>query len=385
MGDPFAHEDEDGRAYVDCVDNGVGMGEAELRGVFSHAGSRFAEQPDFLRERDEWERQDPPIRLYPNSRFGIGVLSYFMLADEIRVTTCRMHADGTLGPELEAIIHGPGHLFRIVRTGRECRAPGTSVRLYLKNRFGSMLPWSCVDALGKVLGIAEFDTIASGGKRMIRWKSGVPNFEGLRFSGAPGKAQKTLIWEDAPPGVDVVWCEKSGGLLVDGLVVEMPWGEFPPQPLGLVGAVVNLSGPLSPKRLSVDRTAVISDVSGMILELLECAVDAFTGVTETLWNDEWFLNVKRGNEALGDSLASYSIREGSGSHDGRRRLCLGRNGYVPLDAALVGLDNGPDRNTLVRHVERSKFSASVEAGTCPGRSCFASMESDSTAISYAHP
>ncbi|WP_087098635.1 hypothetical protein [Nocardiopsis sp. JB363] len=42
--------DDDGRAYVDRIDNGVGMGEAELRGVFPHAGSRLAEQPDFLRE-----------------------------------------------------------------------------------------------------------------------------------------------------------------------------------------------------------------------------------------------------------------------------------------------------------------------------------------------
>ncbi len=39
--------DEDGREYVECRDNGIGMGDAELRGVFSHAGARFAEQPDF--------------------------------------------------------------------------------------------------------------------------------------------------------------------------------------------------------------------------------------------------------------------------------------------------------------------------------------------------
>lgn len=105
--------DGDGRAYVECRDNGIGMGESELRGVFSHAGARFAEQVDFLLERTAWNRLDPPVTLHPNSRFGIGVLSYFMLADEIRVTTCRMGPSGEPGPLLEVAIFGPGHLFRI--------------------------------------------------------------------------------------------------------------------------------------------------------------------------------------------------------------------------------------------------------------------------------
>ncbi|MFJ6623388.1 hypothetical protein ACIQOW_38210 [Kitasatospora sp. NPDC091335] len=84
--------DENGRAYLECQDNGVGMGEEELRGVFSNAGARFAEQLDVKLERAEWRKVDPPVELYPNSRFGIGVLSYFMLADEIRVNTCRLDA-----------------------------------------------------------------------------------------------------------------------------------------------------------------------------------------------------------------------------------------------------------------------------------------------------
>ncbi|MEV7024006.1 hypothetical protein [Kitasatospora sp. NPDC093558] len=67
--------DADGRAYLECEDNGVGMGEAELRGVFANAGARFAEQPEFKLERAAWQRLDPPVELYPNSRFGIGVLS----------------------------------------------------------------------------------------------------------------------------------------------------------------------------------------------------------------------------------------------------------------------------------------------------------------------
>lgn len=162
--------DEDGREYLECVDDGIGMGEAELRGLFSHAGARFAEQPDFLLEQAQWERVEPPVRLHPNSRFGIGVLSYFMLADEIRVTSCRMGLDGVPGPLVEAHVLGPNHLFRIVEKPERGSLPGTRVRLYLRERRRS---WSGLDALAGVLSIAEFRTTVEHGGRRKAWEPGV--------------------------------------------------------------------------------------------------------------------------------------------------------------------------------------------------------------------
>lgn len=161
--------DEDGREYLECVDDGIGMGEAELRGLFSHAGARFAEQPDFLLEQAQWERVEPPVRLHPNSRFGIGVLSYFMLADEIRVTSCRMGLDGVPGPLVEAHVLGPNHLFRIVEKPERGSLPGTRVRLYLRERRRS---WSGLDALAGVLSIAEFRTTVEHGGRRKAWEPG---------------------------------------------------------------------------------------------------------------------------------------------------------------------------------------------------------------------
>ena len=82
--------DEQGRPYLDCSDNGIGMGVRELSEVFAQAGVRLGDLPEFIEEQAEWARLEPPVQLFPNSRFGIGVLSYFMLADEITVETCRM-------------------------------------------------------------------------------------------------------------------------------------------------------------------------------------------------------------------------------------------------------------------------------------------------------
>ncbi|GAA1297206.1 HD domain-containing protein [Saccharothrix xinjiangensis] len=80
--------DDQGRHYLRCTDNGIGMGAQELREVFSQAGVRFADRSEFLEEQAQWAERG--VHLYPNSRFGIGVMSYFMPADEIEVTTCRM-------------------------------------------------------------------------------------------------------------------------------------------------------------------------------------------------------------------------------------------------------------------------------------------------------
>ena len=140
--------DADGRAYLECTDNGIGMGVRELSEVFAQAGVRLGDLPEFLEEQAEWARLDPPVQLFPNSRFGIGVLSYFMLADEITVDTCRLGRDGRPGPRLRVEIAGPGSLFRIRTLGPGVEA-GTTVRLHLRTGGPAV---SCVDTLRTAVG-----------------------------------------------------------------------------------------------------------------------------------------------------------------------------------------------------------------------------------------
>src|SRR6185437_2176676 len=148
--------DAAGRTYLDCTDNGIGMGVRELSEVFAQAGVRLADLPEFLEEQAEWARLDPPVQLFPNSRFGIGVLSYFMLADEITVETCRMRRDGRPGDRLRVSIAGPGSLFRIQTLATEAPDAGPTVRLHLRDG----VTVSAVDKLREVLWVAEFRTEA---------------------------------------------------------------------------------------------------------------------------------------------------------------------------------------------------------------------------------
>ncbi|WP_322751848.1 MULTISPECIES: caspase family protein, partial [unclassified Frankia] len=148
--------DEAGRRFLECRDNGVGMGFYEIIEAFSHAGVRFSDLPEFLNEQSDWENASPPVRFFPNSRFGIGVLSYFMLADDITLRTCRLNRNGQPGHELTVNIAGPGALFRVRDSGPGLES-GTTIRLYL--RPGLENPF-CVALLRRLLWLADYQVEA---------------------------------------------------------------------------------------------------------------------------------------------------------------------------------------------------------------------------------
>ena len=291
----FQGVDDSGRAFLDCVDNGIGMGEEELRTCFSRVGVRFASQPEFVSETSNWERCKPPVRMYPNSRFGIGVMSYFMLADEIEVTTCRMDQRGAAGPVMRMTVLGSGQAARISRVQAQGHDAGTRVRLFLRD--GQNTP-SCVDVLERLLGIADYRTTARHGTRSAAWEP----HEWTRQT-APrhayalnvrGRLMHTLAGQ-------VVWCESGGALLVDGLLV---------QPLfrhgvladsqgsnGLHGAVINLSGPSAPA-LSVDRKHIQDDVSTKVGFLVASAARELVSTGREFVTDDWLESLNRHSPRL---------------------------------------------------------------------------------------
>ncbi|MFD0409792.1 ATP-binding protein [Kitasatospora sp. NPDC127116] len=331
--------DEDGRAYLECKDDGVGMGEEELRGVFSNAGARFAEQLDFKLERAKWRKVDPPVELHPNSRFGIGVLSYFMLADEIRVTTCRMDEEGLLGPNLGVSIYGPGHLFRILPLPEPARKPGTTVRLYLREDIDLGSSWSALDVLERLLGIAEFRTTAVHGERDAEWKPGMLRTRWMRSEEEFGfQATGTVVpWEHAPDGAQVTWCEHGGALLVDGLFVRpSASGELVSPTKGLAGVVVNLSGAWSPGKLSVDRRLVIDDVSHHVRRLLESAAVDLVRTDSTLLSMKWLVGLTLGNVGVADVVAAECVRQGQRFEYHGFEFDTRRTGCCPVDVDLFG-------------------------------------------------
>nr|WP_268253134.1 caspase family protein [Streptomyces niveoruber] len=249
----FTQGRENGRPYIECHDNGIGMGHHELRRLFAFAGSRFVEQREFLDEWAQWDAEG--IAFHPNSRFGVGVLSYFMLADEIRVTTTRLGRDLRAGERLTVHIDGPGALFS-VRSDRSALRAGTRVRLYLRDSEDTV---SCGEVLRRTLWVSEFAVrVEEEGEEGLSWapgelspyvRSGRPSEEPQRMRGEPVPAQYA--------GDGVWWLSGQGAVLADGL-----WAGVP-----RFGCVVDLTGEHAP-RLSLDRTTILDDHEEYLTGLL---------------------------------------------------------------------------------------------------------------------
>jgi hypothetical protein len=123
-----------GRRFVEYVDNGIGMADHHVRRLFANAGRRFTDSHEFHIDRARWE--EAGIKFYANSRFGVGVLSYFMLAEELDIASRRCVPSAHPGflPVCARVL-GSGSLFRKESTIDPTRLIddyGTSVRLYLR-------------------------------------------------------------------------------------------------------------------------------------------------------------------------------------------------------------------------------------------------------------
>jgi len=314
----------DGTPYIECSDNGIGMGYREITDVFAEAGTRTVDLPEVVEEMGRWAACDPPVEFHPNSRFGVGVLSYFMIADEIRVETCRLGPDGRPGELLRVTIAGPGNLFRIEPLGPGGQS-GTSVRLYL-SRDPKRPPISCVDILRRILWVAEFETRATEGAALEAWPAGV-----LAPSAPVGMLRplEGLIRRETTQIINadnnVWWCNGVGAMISDGLWVGEP----------VYGVILNLTGILVPE-LSVDRNKIRKLLEEPKVDaLLSAALPVLRASDALDVSVEWLTAFAYSFPLVADTLIELMAVEGeSWAGLGRNRVSVARSGLLAIDSAL---------------------------------------------------
>lgn len=116
---------------LEVEDNGTGMDQYIIDNYYSRVGSSFYKSTDFYNLKSETNAS-----FTPTSRFGIGILSCFMVADTLEVDTKRVYAQHNSSEPLNIVVEGQESIFWI-KTGKR-QLPGTTTRLHLRE---ARNPW----------------------------------------------------------------------------------------------------------------------------------------------------------------------------------------------------------------------------------------------------
>lgn len=338
------------RPYIECRDEGSGMSREKLTSMFARAGKRYEQDPDFVQERRNWRRAG--LKVLPfNSRFGIGVFSYFMLAEEVVVHTSAVDPYGNPSrgaAPLQATVQSGSGLLQIRESEAAPLLGGTSVRLYLNAEPDEDAPPSMVDTLRRLLWMSDFPVTAVEEDRqgnVIRseaWEPGV-----LRAS-----EERAREWFGAPVpvGEDGWIVQGMGQLLLDGVVVE--------DAVEVTGYVFNLRERHRPVP-SVNRNSLLSyDTKAVEEEVLAGVPDAARAMDEL--SLRWLWGLAAAEPQITVRLFDHLSPEAVGvlepdaeSFDTiARRTLLRRAGVLALDAEQHASASGPfsDRagQTLLR-------------------------------------
>ncbi len=118
-------------AKLEVDDNGIGMDQYIIDNYYSNVGSSFYKSSDFYSLRAETGTE-----FTPTSRFGIGILSCFMVADTVSVDTRKLYGPHKSSEPINLTIEGHDSIFWIKNGKRE--VPGTQTTLFLR-KMGN--PW----------------------------------------------------------------------------------------------------------------------------------------------------------------------------------------------------------------------------------------------------
>lgn len=150
-GNPYIPEisvkyyDQDGDFVLEVDDNGTGMDQYIIDNYYSKVGSSFYKSRDFYNLKSESSAD-----FSPTSRFGIGILSCFMVADTLWVDTKRVYAPHKSSDPLNITVEGQESIFLIKEGTRE--VPGTTTKLFLRDKN----PW---DRLSEAEFVKSVETV----------------------------------------------------------------------------------------------------------------------------------------------------------------------------------------------------------------------------------
>ena len=154
---------KNGDAVVAWHDDGIGMDEYVVRNYLAVAGKSYYRSGDFERLG---------LTMDPISRFGVGILSCFMVADRVEIETFKEPYLPPSSEPLRIVIPAVQRLFRIEKLVREGVRPGTVVRVFVQARkmrtddeCGGPRALDVTGYLRAIAGFVEFPILINEGDR----------------------------------------------------------------------------------------------------------------------------------------------------------------------------------------------------------------------------
>jgi len=139
-----------GDAIVTWQDDGIGMDEYIVQNYLAVAGKSYYTSSDFEREG---------LKMDPISRFGVGILSCFMVADRIQIETFKDPYLPTRGDPIRITIPAMRRQFRIEMLPQEGARVGTTVRVFVE---GKKIPADEQGKTPKPLDVTGYLSIVAG-------------------------------------------------------------------------------------------------------------------------------------------------------------------------------------------------------------------------------
>lgn len=116
--------------YLEVYDNGIGMDQHVINNYYSNVGSSFYKSREFYELMSEID-----VNFRPISRFGIGILSCFMVSDSLEVDTKKVISKYKYANPIKLMVEGYDSIF--YTTKGERTEPGTTTVLQLRK----VHPW----------------------------------------------------------------------------------------------------------------------------------------------------------------------------------------------------------------------------------------------------
>jgi len=153
----------DGDVVVEWTDDGIGMDEYIIQNYLTVAGRSYYRSDDFL---------SLGLSIDPISRFGIGILSCFMVAERIEIVTFRDPYSGSRSPAFHLSVPAVEQQIRVEQLNNEDAKVGTRVTVFVESKRLSdgeqAGEFTVVDYLRMIAGFVEFPIlIEERGKRTM--------------------------------------------------------------------------------------------------------------------------------------------------------------------------------------------------------------------------